>query len=187
VSYLVEGLIWELPTQVSPSPPVPPPTPPVPPTPPSGPTSLPHNDYYDDDLRPWWQRPDQSKTLEARLQAARREIGLLPPAEAKKAETATIAAESTANEAVKKAVDKLVPLQSKITTERQGFDLVAAYEREYRRAFRGVLAKARADDAAEAFRQEVRAKLQEQHEREIRSRRIAQDDAEVLVLLGYLV
>jgi hypothetical protein len=156
------------------------PPPPPPPPPPSVPLSLPHDDYYGDDWRPWWNNPKRAKGLETRLQAMRREIGLLPEPVAEKLELATTAA-------VEKAVDKILPLVPNIKTEKQGFDLVAAFEREYRTAFRGVLAKARTIDAVESFRQQVRSRLQEQHEREIRSRRIAQDDAEVLVLLGYLV
>lgn len=141
---------------------------------------LPHDDY-DQDWRPWWDTARRSVRLEERLQEMRREIGLLP-------EPVALRVGEAAEKAVKKAIDKLVPIKSTIETEKQAFGLVAAFEREYRTAFRGVLAKARADDAlAESFRQEVRARLQAQHEREIRSRLIAKDDEEVLALLGYLV
>lgn len=141
---------------------------------------LPHDDYdYGPDYRPWYQRAKDFDTRrEARLQAMREEIGLIQTPKAVKAKLRAAVAVEKATLAITKRLDN-------IPTEKCAFDLVAAFEREYRKAFRSVLAKARAEDAAEVFRAEVRAKVAKQ----ARERRLAieRDDADVLMLLSYFV
>lgn len=139
-----------------------------------GPLSLPHDDY-DDDYRPWWQYRRDPEEEKRKLDAMRREIGLLPPAVARQVERKT-----------ERAVDKAVVALSRETvtvdSEAHAFDLVAAYEREFQRALQGVLSKARSEDAEAAFRSAVKARVAAD-----RAEQIEQDDADVLSLIEYLI
>lgn len=126
---------------------------------PAGPSVIPHDDYYRRQRRLWWNATRDAEDDKERLQALRREIGLLPPEETPQVEVAVKAADR----AVKNAVTAIIETKSPERT----FDYLAAYEAEYRKAIRSILSKARAEDAEVAFRAEVRRKLIVQRDEEL--------------------
>ena len=144
---------------------------------PAGPSVIPHDDYWDEDARPWWDRRRNQEAEKATLDAMRAEIGLLPRRAAAEVRRAAEGAVAKASKRLAKA-DK----SARVFDERRAFDLVAAQEREYRKAFRSVLAQLRADDLVETFRAEVRASLREERKREVEA-----DDAEIMRLLEEVI
>ena len=144
---------------------------------PGGPSVIPHDDYWDEDTRPWWDRRRSREAEAATLDAMRAEIGLLPRRAAGEVRKAAQVAVAKATQRLAKA-DKA----ARVFDERQAFDLVAAQEREYRKAFRSVLAQLRADDLVETFRAEVRASLREERKREVEA-----DDAEIMRMLEEVI
>jgi hypothetical protein len=107
----------------------------------------------------------------------RAEIGMLPRRQAREIERTVASVVSKATVRLAKS-DKT----GRISNEAHAFDLVAAYEREYRRALRSVLSQARADDLVDTFRAEVRAGLREEQRQ-----RVAADDAEIMQLVEHLI
>lgn len=129
----------------------------------------------DEGYRYWWSPRRNRKAEEERLRRMRAEIGLLPPETRK-------TVERTADRAVEKAVVALSEKPATVKSETHAFDLVASYQREYQRAFQGVLAKARAEDADAAFRAAVKTKLAAEH-----ARKIALDDEDIMSLVERLL
>lgn len=116
----------------------------------TSPAVIPHDDYDG----PWWYVRRESSS--DRLARMRREIGLLPPTAVKEAA-----------KAVEKAVKVILAKPQAARTEAQAFDLVKAHEKHFRKALRSILGQARAKDAEEAWREQVRQSLIEQENEEV--------------------
>lgn len=175
--------------------PSPTPTPtPIPPSPVVQ-AIFPHDDY-DDDYRPWWNRPrGESERRELRLRRMREEIGLLPPAQ----EIETPSEIPTAAEKeVAKAVEAIIAKPEVMRSETKAFDLVKSFEShflsEYQKALLAALArdarlahelsvKKQRELAEFAWREEVSIKLAEKMEQVLADH--ARRDEEEEYLIGF--
>lgn len=121
--------------------------------------------------RPWWQRDKRhAAVLEARLDAMRQEIGLLPPAQVKRAERA-----------VRQAAEAIVQAPAAVVaSEPAAFGHVAGYRKDYRNALAEIVSRGRLDDADEMFHDAVRERIDAE---KARIRRIQDDDDLVIAML----
>lgn len=144
------------------------------------PSVIPHDDY--DEPRPWWNTSGRQEAREALLMQMRAEIGITAkPATAQKIITKTDAV-------VERAVAKIAARPSQPKTEREAFDFVSVYERQYRNAIKSVLATVRKCDAEDAFRAEVKARMQARAEleREAKRKKKRRQDTDLMMLLSHL-